>query len=94
MCIKEKKQYTFVLNRFFVVRLIVIYYFCGYYLKKLSLLKFASTMRASAALGKATQGLFALVGTSLAGKSRDEAPGKQLMGELQKPRQRACGDGS
>ena len=50
-------------------------------------------MRASAALGKATQGLFALVGTSLAGKSRDEAPGKQLMGELRKPRQRACGDG-
>ena len=39
-------------------------------------------MRASAALGKATQGLFALVGTSLAGKSRDEAPGKQFMGEL------------
>ena len=50
-------------------------------------------MRASAALGKATQGLFALVGTSLAGKSRDEASGKQFMGELQKPRQRACGDG-
>ena len=46
----------------------MIYYFCGYYLKKLSLFKFASTMRASAALGKATQGLFALVGTSLAGK--------------------------
>ena len=62
-------------------------------MKKLSLFKFASTMRASAALGKATQGLFALVGTSLAGKSRDEAPGKQLMGELQKPRQRACVDG-
>ena len=50
-------------------------------------------MRASAALGKATQGLFALYGASLAGKSRDEAPGKQLMGELQKPRQRACVDG-
>ena len=39
-------------------------------------------MRALAALGKATQGLFALVGTSLAGKSRDEASGKQFMGEL------------
>ena len=50
-------------------------------------------MRASAALGKATQGLFALVGTSLAGKSRDEASGKQFIGELRKPRQRACGDG-
>ena len=46
----------------------MIYYFCGCCLKKLSLFKFASTMRASAALGKATQGLFALVGTSLAGK--------------------------
>ena len=50
-------------------------------------------MRGSAALGKATQSLSALIGTSLAGKSRDEAPGKQLMGELRKPRQRACGDG-